>query len=455
MDDLLADVMKRANRYLAGLSDRSVSPAAEAIANLKSLDVPLQDNPMEPAAVLAELDDIGSDATIVSAGNRYFGFVTGGALPATMAANMLAGVWDQNAVLETASPVASFIEEVCRKWLVTLLGLPSLSAVGYVTGATMANFSGLAAARHALLARQGWDVESRGLFGAPEIRVIVGEEVHVSLLKALSMLGLGRDRVVRVPADDQGRMRADAIPPISGPTIICIQAGNVNTGAFDPAEPICQHARTSGAWVHVDGAFGLWASAAPLKAKLTKGFDKADSWATDAHKWLNVPYDSGLVFVKEAGDLLAAMSSHAAYLIEGEKREPSHFVPEMSRRARGFEIWAALRSLGKSGLNDLIERCYRFAVRFADGLESNGYRVLNDVILNQVLVKFGDADQTRRVIQKIQADGTCWCGETKWQGHAAMRISVSSWATTQDDVDKSLKSILRIADQVLKPIRPK
>ncbi len=455
MDELLAEVMKRANRYLAGLPDRRVSPAAEAIANLKSLDVPLQNNPMEPAAVLAELDNIGSDATIASAGNRYFGFVTGGALPATMAANMLAGVWDQNAVLETASPVASFIEEVCRKWLVSLLGLPSQTAAGYVTGATMANFTGLAAARHALLARQGWDVESRGLFGAPEIRVIVGEEVHVSLLKALSMLGLGRDRVVRLPADDQGRMRADAIPPIKGPTIICIQAGNVNTGAFDPAEPICQHAGASGAWVHVDGAFGLWAAAAPRKAKLTKSFEKADSWATDAHKWLNVPYDSGLVFVKEAGNLLAAMSSHAAYLIEGEKREPSHFVPEMSRRARGFEIWAALRSLGKSGLNDLIERCCRFAVRFADGLESNGYRVLNDVILNQVLVKFGDADQTRRVIQKIQADGTCWCGETKWQGHAAMRISVSSWATTQDDVDKSLKSILRIADQVLKPIRPK
>lgn len=455
MDDLLAEVMKRAHRFLAGLPDRGVSAATEAIANLKSLDVPLQDNAMEPAAVLAELDDIGSGATIASAGNRYFGFVTGGALPATMAANMLAGVWDQNAVLETASPVASFIEEVCRKWLVSLLGLPSQTAAGFVTGATMANFTGLAAARHSLLSRQGWDVESRGLFGAPEIRVIVGEEVHVSLLKALSMLGLGRDRVVRVPADDQGRMRADAVPPTSGPTIICIQAGNVNTGAFDPAEQICQHAGASGAWVHVDGAFGLWAAATPLKANFTKGFEKADSWATDAHKWLNVPYDSGLVFVKEAGNLLAAMSSHAAYLIEGEKREPSHYVPEMSRRARGFEIWAALRSLGRSGLTDLIERCCRYAVRFAEGLETSGYPVLNNVILNQVLVKFGDETQTRQVIKRIQADGTCWCGETKWQGHVAMRISVSSWATTQDDVDKSLEAILRIAGQIIKPIRPK
>ena len=445
MDDLLSEIIKRANRYLTELPTRRVSPAPDAVASLKRLDVPLQDHPNKPAAVLAELDDIGADATIANAGSRYFGFVTGGALPATMAANMLAGVWDQNAVLETASPVASFIEEVCRKWLLSLLELPSQAAVGFVTGATMANFTGLAAARHALLERQGWDVESRGLFGAPPIEVIVGKEAHVSLLKALSMLGLGRDRVVRVPVDDQGRMRVDSIPPIDGPTIICIQAGNVNTGAFDPAAEICLKAKKSGAWVHVDGAFGLWAAAAPQKASLAKGVEGADSWATDAHKWLNVPYDSGLVLVREAQHLLAAMSSHAAYLIEGEKREPSHYVPEMSRRARGIEIWAALRSLGKRGLSDLIERCCGFAARFAEGLQNEGYQVLNEVVLNQVLVKFGDEQQTRRIIKNIQDDGTCWCGETKWQGHVAMRISVSSWATTSDDVEKSLDAILRIA----------
>jgi glutamate/tyrosine decarboxylase-like PLP-dependent enzyme len=447
MDDLLSEIIKRANRYLTELPTRRVSPAPDAVESLKRLDVPLQNHPNKPAAVLAELDDIGAGATVANAGNRYFGFVTGGALPATMAANMLAGVWDQNAVLETASPVASFIEEVCRKWLLSLLELPSQAAVGFVTGATMANFTGLAAARHALLERQGWDVESRGLFGAPAIEVIVGEEVHVSLLKALSMLGLGRDRVVRVPVDDQGRMRADSIPPIDGPTVICIQAGNVNTGAFDPAAEICLKAKKSGAWVHVDGAFGLWAAAAPQKASLAKGVEGADSWATDAHKWLNVPYDSGLVLVREAQHLLAAMSSHAAYLIEGEKREPSHYVPEMSRRARGIEIWAALRSLGKRGLSDLIERCCGFAARFAEGLQNEGYQVLNEVVLNQVLVKFGDEQQTRRIIKNIQDDGTCWCGETKWQGHVAMRISVSSWATTYDDVEKSLDAILRIAEQ--------
>jgi glutamate/tyrosine decarboxylase-like PLP-dependent enzyme len=449
MKNLFSEVFERANRYLTDLPNRRVSPAPGAVAGLERLDVPLQDQPMDPAAVLVELDDIGSKATVASAGKRYFGFVTGGALPAALAANILAAAWDQNAVLETASPVASFIEEVCSNWLVSVLRLPSRTAVGFATGATMANFTGLAAARHALLEQLGWDVESQGLFGAPAIEVIVGAEVHVSVLKALSMLGLGRDRVVRVPTDGHGRMRANSIPTIDGPTIICIQAGNVNTGAFDPAAEICLKAGEAGAWVHVDGAFGLWAAAAPAKSALASGVENADSWATDAHKWLNVPYDSGLVFVREKRHLLAAMSSHAAYLIEGQNREPSHYVPEMSRRARGIEIWAALRSLGRNGLSDLIERCCKFAACFAEGLQNAGYAVLNQVVLNQVLVKFGNEDQTREIIRRIQADGTCWAGETKWQGHVAMRISVSSWATTRDDVEKSLAAILRIAAKVM------
>lgn len=445
MNHLLAEVMKRADRYLTELPARRVSPSAHAVAGLKRLDVPLQADPIDPATVLAELDDLGSGATVASAGGRYFGFVIGGALPAAMAANMLAGVWDQNAGLEAASPVASYIEEVGRQWLLSLLGLPPQAAVGYVTGATMANFTGLAAARHALLEQQGWDVESRGLFGAPPIKVIVGAEVHVSVLKALSMLGLGRDRVEKVPVDSQGRLRSDLLPHNLGPAIICIQSGNVNTGAFDPADAICLKAREAGAWVHVDGAFGLWAAAAPSKSSLVDGVADADSWATDAHKWLNVPYDSGLVFVRDVRHLAAAMSTHAAYLIEGERREPCQYVPELSRRARGIEIWAALRSLGKSGLADLIERSCTLALRFADGLQQGGCRILNEVVLNQVLVKFGDENQTRRVIKRIQQDGTCWCGETRWQGQVAMRISLSSWATTAEDVDKSLAAILKIA----------
>jgi glutamate/tyrosine decarboxylase-like PLP-dependent enzyme len=309
----------------------------------------------------------------------------------------------------------------------------------------MANFTALAAARQAVLEAAGWDVEAEGLFGAPPITVIVGEEAHPSLLKALGLLGLGRKRVVTVPVDGQGRMRPEALPRIAGPTITCIQAGNVNTGAFDPAKDVCALAHGSGAWVHVDGAFGLWAAAAPQRAHLVAGVSDADSWATDAHKWLNVPYDSGLAFVRNPEALRRAMSLTAAYLPQSEQREPSQYTPELSRRARGVEVWAALRSLGQTGLADLIERTCRHATRFADGLRKAGYRILNEVVINQVLVSFGDEAVTRRVIAALQAEGTCWCGATVWQNQAAMRISVSSWATTDEDVAQSLAAMLRIA----------
>jgi glutamate/tyrosine decarboxylase-like PLP-dependent enzyme len=315
----------------------------------------------------------------------------------------------------------------------------------------MANFTGLAAARHALLEARGWDVEGQGLFGAPPITVVVGQEVHVSLLKALSLLGLGRERVLRVPVDGQGRIVPREMPAIHGPTIVCLQAGNVNTGAFDPADEVCDRIQGSAAWVHVDGAFGLWAAASPATRDLVRGVERADSWATDAHKWLNVPYDSGLVFVRQRRHLNAAMAASAAYLVEGETRDPHLFVPEMSRRARAVEIWAALRSLGRTGLADLIDRSCRHARRMADALRRAGYQVLNDVVLNQVLVSFGAPEETRRVIAGIQDDGTCWCGGTVWQGKTAMRISVSSWATTDQDVEKSLAAILRIAGDASTP----
>jgi glutamate/tyrosine decarboxylase-like PLP-dependent enzyme len=361
---------------------------------------------------------------------------------------MLAAAWNQNTGLEVSSPVSAALERVCRDWMISILGLPPQTEVGFVTGATMANFTGLAAARHAVLERHGWDVEGDGLFGAPPITVIVGDEVHVSVLKALSMLGLGRDRVVRVPVDGAGRMRARGLPPVDGPTIVCLQAGNVNTGAFDPAEEVCTRVKGSGAWVHVDGAFGLWAAASPSRAHLARGVNLADSWAADAHKWLNVHYDSGLVFVRDKHHLNAAMSTSAAYLIEGETRDPLLFVPEMSRRARAVEVWAALRSLGRLGLADLIDRTCHHANRMAGALSDAGYTVLNDVCLNQVLVSFGSPEITRRVVSGVQRDGTCWCGGTEWQGHVAMRISVSSWATTEQDVDDSLTAILRVAEEV-------
>src|SRR5512138_221961 len=444
--NLLEDVAWRASRYLSEADKRPVFPAPEAVAGLAAFDEPLLDTPRDPRDVLALLDEAGSPATVSSTSGRYFGFVIGGALPATLAANWLAGAWDQNAGLKVASPVTTKLEQVALSWLLDVLGLPPRSGGGFVTGATMANFSGLAAARYAVLKQVGWDVAAQGLFGAPPITVIVGDEVHVSLLKALNLLGLGRERVIRVPVDDQGRMRAYSLPRISGPTIVCIQAGNVNTGAFDPAAEIIHIAHQAGAWVHVDGAFGLWAAAAPERAHLVAGIREADSWATDAHKWLNIPYDSGLVFCRRAEDLRAALThSPAAYLFEGDEREPMEYTPEMSRRARGVEVWAALRSLGRAGLAEMIERCCRHARRFAEGLTAGGYEVLNDVQLNQVLVSFGDAEETRRVIAAIQQDGTCWCGGTVWQGHTAMRISVSSWMTTDEDVEKSLEAMLRIA----------
>jgi len=442
---LLEDASRRSIGYLKGLEKGRAFPSAKSLAALAKFAEPLPTKPMDPRKVLAMLDRVASPATVASAGGRYFGFVTGGSLPVTVAANWLSCAWDQCAGLEVLSPAAAAIEDVAERWLVELLSLPHETAAGFVTGATTANFTALAAARHAVLAQAGWDVEAKGLFGAPAITVITGEEVHVSALKALAMLGLGRDRIVKVPADNQGRMRAEALPAISGPTIVCLQAGNVNSGSFDPAEEICRKAHAAGAWVHVDGAFGLWAAAVPSLAKLATGISDADSWATDAHKWLNVPYDSGIAFVRERRHLKAAMNVSAAYLERGEKREPNQYTPEMSRRARGVEIWAALRSLGRAGLVEMIERNCRQTQLFAEGLRDAGFEILNNPALNQVLVSFGSDEETRRVIEAIQEDGTCWCGGTVWQGRAAMRISVSSWATKDEDVENSLAAMLRIA----------
>lgn len=447
--DLLNDAAARAARYLAGLQDRAVAPAPPAVEAIDRFREPLPEAPTDPAEVLALLDDVGSPATMAMAGPRFFGFVIGGALPVTVAASWLATAWDQNAALHRVTPAVATLEELALRWLADLFGLPEGCGGSFVTGATVANFAALAAARNAVLRQAGWNVEADGLFGAPPIRVVVGAEAHPTLMKSLGMLGLGRDRVVRVPVDDQGRMRADALPPLTGPTIVCVQAGNVNTGAVDPIADVCAAAHNAGAWVHVDGAFGLWAAAAPSRAHLLDGVAAADSWATDAHKWLNVPYDSGIAFVRDPAPLRSAMAITAEYLpTETGARNPSDYTPELSRRARGVEVWAALRNLGRAGVADLVERCCAHARRFAAGLEAAGFQVLNDVVLNQVLVSFGDAATTRRAIDAVQADGTCWCGGTEWQGRTAMRISVSSWATTADDVERSIAAIVRAAGAV-------
>jgi glutamate/tyrosine decarboxylase-like PLP-dependent enzyme len=441
----LKEAAERAIRYVDGVEGRRVSPAAASLTHLADFHEPFPVAPSRAVDVLAQLDEIGSPATVTTTGGRYFGFVNGGMVPAALAANWLAGAWNQNAALRVMSPIAAELEEVVLQWICEALELPPDCSGGLVTCATMANFTALVTARHALLKRIGWDVTEQGMFGAPPIQVVVGAEVHASILKALSLAGFGTKRVTIVEADGQGRMRADRLPRLSERTIVCIQAGNVNTGAFDSAEQICSVAKEQGVWVHVDGAFGLWARVSPKYAHLARGFENADSWATDAHKWPNVGYDSGVVLVKDGAALRASMGIAAAYLEPGNRREPMYHVPEASRRARGVELWAALKSLGRSGLRDLIERTCTHAQHFAAGLRDAGFEVLNEVLINQVLASFGSPEVTREVIRRIQEDGTCWCGGTVWQGKTAMRISVSSWATSSNDVQRSLDSIIRVA----------
>jgi glutamate/tyrosine decarboxylase-like PLP-dependent enzyme len=445
MKELLAATAARATRYTEEIGARRVAPAAEDVAGLEALGGALPEGPSDPAKVIALLDDVGSPATVATTGGRFFGFVIGGTLPAALAANWLAGAWDQNAGFRVMSPVAAKLEDVALTWMLELFGLPKGCGAGFVTGTTMANFAGLAAARSALLKRADWNVEEDGLFGAPPITVVVGEEVHVSLLKPLAMLGMGRSRVVRVPVDDQGRMRADALPRLDARTLVCTQAGNVNTGACDTTGVIAARAHEVGAWVHVDGAFGLWAAVSPRYAHLLQGAEMADSWAIDCHKWMNVPYDSGLAVVRDASHLRDAMLLSAAYLQEGGLREPCHYAPESSRRGRAIEMCAAIRQLGRAGFAELIERNCRQAKRFAERLHQAGFEILNEVVLNQVLVSFGSAEGTKRVVEELQQEGTCWCGSTQWHGRTAMRISVSSWATTDEDVERSADAMVRIA----------
>ncbi|MCB9960385.1 MAG: aspartate aminotransferase family protein [Rhodospirillaceae bacterium] len=442
--DLLADAARRAADYLERLDSRPVGPLPGATERLvAALDQPLPEMGSDAVDILAVLDDLASPATVASAGGRYFGFVTGGALPAALAANILAGAWDQNSFGWASSPAVAAIEDAALRWVKEALGLPPASEGALVTGATMAHFTCLAAARNRVLKEAGWNVDADGLFGAPEITVVVGAEAHATLFKVLSMLGLGRRRVLTLPVDAEGRILPDNLPQIAGPTIVCLQAGNVNSGAFDPAEPLIAWARQGGAWVHVDGAFGIWALASAQKAPLARGYTAADSWAFDAHKWLNVPYDSGIALVADRSALTDAMSLTGAYLMAGDRRDAMAVTPDSSRRARAVEVWAALKSLGRRGLAELVERHCRQARRLAEGLRQAGIAVLNDVVLNQVVVGFGSDARTHAVIATIQDDGTCWCGGTVWHGVAAMRISVSSWATTDDDIERSLAAILK------------
>jgi glutamate/tyrosine decarboxylase-like PLP-dependent enzyme len=453
----LGEAFDHALAYLEGLPARPVTSRASLEELRRALGGPLPQRPLDPREVVADLATAAEPGVLASSSGRFFGFVIGGATPAALAADWLTSVWDQNAGLYVLGPAASVVEEVAGGWLAELLGLPAGVSVGFVTGTQMANFSALAIALREVLGRAGWEVASAGLWGAPRPRVLAGQGRHSTIDRALRFLGVGTAAIVAVDADDQGRMRTAALRRAlergSGPAIVCAQLGNVNSGALDPVGEICEAAHQHGAWVHVDGGFGMWAAASPRLRPLLSGVELADSWATDAHKWLNVPYDSGLVFCAHPEAHRAAMGIRAGYLIHGngDERDALDYNPEFSRRARGFAVYAALRALGRQGVAALVERCCGLAHRFAERLAAaDGVELLGEVALNQVLVRFlaadGDHDgHTRRVIERVQQDGTCWMSGTTWRGLAAMRISVSNWSTDEADVDRSVAAILRCA----------
>ena len=444
-DALLQEAASRAISYRGNLVNSPITP--DPAADLSPFGGDFPDGPTDPRDVLALMDDVGTPATMGFSSPRFFGWVIGGVQPVALAADWMVSAWDQPTYAAEASPATVAMESTAIRWIKEAAGLPQSSWGVFVTGTTVAHIVSLATARSAVLAAEGWDATGQGLFGAPPVSVVVGEEVHPSLIKALGVIGLGRHRVVRVPVDDQGRMRAEAFPDVSPPAIVCVQAGNVNTGSFDPMSEIIPMAKEAGAWVHVDGAFGFWASASPRLSELTTGMELADSWATDAHKYLNVPYDAGLALVRNPSDLERLMSVEAAYLVEGHiGQDPGLYAPEMSRRARGVPTWAVLKSLGRSGLAEMIDLSVDMARRFADGIREAGFSVLNDVVLNQVLVDFGDSEETLRVVQKLQADGIMFAGPTVWQGHTAMRISVSNYGTTEAEIDESIAAVVKAAN---------
>ncbi|MCB1586434.1 MAG: aspartate aminotransferase family protein [Xanthomonadales bacterium] len=449
MSDLLDKAKEFAEAYLNKMNNEKIQVGDEARKNLSHLDFDLQQESVDELEVIKRMNKYIEPATMKMTSSKFFGFVIGGSYPVSIASNWMSTAWDQNTGLELTTPATAAVESISSKWLLKILGLPEDSATAFVTGATVANFTALAAARNHVFKNAGWDVEADGLIGAPDLQIIISEESHPTVYKSLAMLGLGRNRVTRVKTDDQGRMDLSAFPEVKDNSIIITQAGNINSGACDPIAEICDLVKNKNSWVHVDGAFGLWAKASSKHKYLLEGAEKADSWATDAHKWLNVPYDSGLAFVKHKHALKAAMAITASYLpTENAGRNPSDYTPELSRRARGVDIYAVLYHLGISGVEELVNRCCACARQFAEGFSEAGYKVMNDVVLNQVVVDFGSEELNLKIMDAVQKDSTCWVGQTIWKGITAMRISVSNWQTNSQDVDESLNVILRIAEEI-------
>lgn len=440
--NLYFQAFESATSYLRTVDQRDVFPSADAIAKLAQLDEPFPEQSSDDFDIIADLHEIGSPATVAQGGGRYFGFVNGGVFPVSLAARWLADAWDQNAALHVISPIASKLEQLCESWVVDLLGLPTGTAAGFVSGTSTATMCGLLVGRNELLKKQGWDVREQGLFGAPPIRVVMSEQSHATVRKALGIIGIGRSQVEIVPADAQGRFDATQCPPLDDNTLLILQAGNVNTGAFDDFTTLCTKANGAGAWVHVDGAFGLWAAGCEETSYLTEGVESADSWSLDPHKTLNAPYDSGIVLCKDRTAMTSALHASGSYIIYGEERDGMHYTPEMSRRARGVELWALLKSLGRRGVDQLIAQLCNRAKLFGGELEKHGFRVLNDVVFNQVLVACDSAEQTTATLKQIQAGGVCWCGGSQWNGEPVIRISVCSHVTTEEDVMRSVQAFV-------------
>lgn len=444
----LDQASRMASDYMDRVDQMPVFPLVESLEALKAFDEALNEYPVATNEILRLLSEVGSHATVAQTGGRYFGFVNGGILPSAICTKRLVDAWDQNAALYVLSPVASKVEEVCEKWLRELLHFPSETVAGFVSGSSTASICGLLAGRNRLLANLGHNVTKHGLFGAPEIQVILGEGAHSTIYKALSILGLGNERLKQIPADEEGRIRADLIPELNNRTLLILQAGNVNSGAFDNFAEICPKANKAGAWVHVDGAFGLWAAACPSWGYLTKGVELADSWSLDAHKTLNAPYDNGIVLCRHRETLVNAMHMTGSYIIYNENRDGMLYTPEMSRRARAIELWATLKGLGSSGVAELVQELHEKASYFANCLRGAGLEILNDVVFNQVLVRFENDEKTEELIRRVQNSRVCWVGGAKWGGKSVMRISVCSYKTTYRDVALSAASILRHANEL-------
>ena len=440
------EILNQAKRYVFeyfdAVSDMDAVPIGKAKEALFQFDEPLPREPSAPDDVLRQLQLQGMQTVSAQGGGRYFGFVNGGILPVSLAARWMSDAWDQNAALYVMSPLASKLEEVCESWLVSLLGLPVGTAAGFVSGSSVAILCALAAARDELLFRQGWDAHEQGLWDAPHVRVVLGEQAHSSVVKALSVLGMGKANILFAPVDAQGCIDPDRLPLLDAHTLLILQAGNVNSGAFDPLDSLCACARKAGAWTHVDGAFGLWAAASEQTRHLVRGLELADSWSTDAHKTLNAPYDNGIVFCRNRAALVQAMQASGSYLVYSEQRDNMLYTPEMSRRARGIELWAALKSLGASGVEALVDQLCENARYFADLLRENGFRVRNDVVFNQVLAACDTPEETKATLSQIQSSGVCWCGGAVWGGEPVIRVSICSWRTTKADIEASVASFV-------------